>query len=239
MDYQFAERRPSKVRGLNVPQEMDLERLISGLHTRHESWSSEIPACKWDGIKCNSDEKVTEIQWNSRTLNGIMNFVYIPSSTTSFDIEENRISGEAILSDLFPLVKLTDLFLGGNLFTGNPDLTKLPKFLTAAWMEGNKLSGEICLTQLPVGLLYLDVSDNLLTGKLDLGALPNTLKGLYFSQNEFKGNIDLSSLPENLDGVSFDNNKLLEGTINVNQLPRMVRQNVKVYISNTKIVVTK
>ena len=237
MDSQAPSTRPSKVRAVNVPQEMDLERLISGLHSRHESWSSDISACKWKGIKCNSEEKVTEIRWNRQKLSGSMKFAYLPMSIVELNIERNSISGELLPCDLFPLVNLSAFYLGVNKFTGNPDLTRLPKLSDAVWMERNELSGDICLTQLPVDLVHLDVSDNFLTGKLDLGALPRTLESLYLSGNEFEGMVDLSLLPENLDALALDNNALLEGTVVASELhPRLKK---RIDVSNTKLVILR
>ena len=164
-----------------------------------------------------------------------MKFEYIPISVETLDIEHNYIRGELVLSDLFPLVNFTAFYLGENKFTGNPDLTRLPKLSTAAWMERNELSGDICLTQLPIDLAYLDASDNLLTGKLDLGALPRTLESLYLSGNKFEGIIDLSLVPEKLDAISLENNELLEGTIFASKLHRRLRNHIDV--SNTKLVI--
>ena len=89
--------------------------------------------------------------------------------------------GQLDLSDLSPLVHLTELIISLNKFTGNPDLTVLPKGMISAWMEHNELSGDICLTQLPPELQRLDLSNNSLTGAIDLRFLPETLYSLYMN----------------------------------------------------------
>ena len=86
--------RAAKVSGSNLPQEMGMERLISGIHPQHQSWSSLTPACEWKGIACSADMLVTEIVWDHEELSGSLKLVHIPSSVTEFDIEENSLSGE-------------------------------------------------------------------------------------------------------------------------------------------------
>ena len=229
--------RPAKVRGANLPQEMDLERLIGGLHTRHETWNSDVSACEWKGVECDADEKVMEIHWNGWELRGSLKLVHLPSSVTYFDIENNSLSGKLDLCFFSPLEKLKAFYLGINTFTGNPDLTVLPKRMTSAWMEANKLSGDLCLTQLPINMKYLDVSNNLLTGTIDLRFLPPSLCSLYLQENEFIGNVYFSFLPKELTNFQLENNRLLEGTIVESKLPPKLRaKNQAIHILNTKII---
>ena len=220
-----------------MPQEMDLERLISGVSKPHESWSSRTPACQWIGIECNLDEQVTKIFWARRSLRGHLNFSHIPISVLRFDVEENMLTGGVFLSGLSPLVNLKDSIIGRNEFTGNPDLTVLPQNLSSTWMEQNKLSGEVCLTQLPTELKHLDISCNELTGNIDLRSLPSTLRSLYMNQNLFEGIVDLSHLPQKLDDFFIDDNELLEGTIMLSSLPANLKGEVLRMTRNTKLIV--
>eukprot|EP00008_Paramoeba_atlantica_P005467 CAMPEP_0201491308 /NCGR_PEP_ID=MMETSP0151_2-20130828/29327_1 /ASSEMBLY_ACC=CAM_ASM_000257 /TAXON_ID=200890 /ORGANISM="Paramoeba atlantica, Strain 621/1 / CCAP 1560/9" /LENGTH=88 /DNA_ID=CAMNT_0047877603 /DNA_START=37 /DNA_END=300 /DNA_ORIENTATION=- len=87
MDDKFATR-PSKVSPLLLSQEDMLERLIVHLTGRHKTWigthsklfgrSKPASVCKWKGVTCDSHTRVTEIMWESMSLEGRLQWDSLP-----------------------------------------------------------------------------------------------------------------------------------------------------------------
>ena len=56
--------RPGKIRGALLPQEYELQRLISDVMSPDPSWKTSTAACDWAGVTCNEQGEVTEIDWS-------------------------------------------------------------------------------------------------------------------------------------------------------------------------------
>ena len=127
--------RPSKVRGVSLPQEYELARLIQNVETQHPSWSTATPACQWHRVKCNQEKKVSEISWSHSSLSGELHLSCLPLSTTLFSVADNKLTGSVDLTHL-PEV-MHRLNLSRNRFSGHPDLTRLPHKMEE--LEGDAL----------------------------------------------------------------------------------------------------
>ena len=92
--------RGAKVRGAVLSAEIELTRFISNITNTHVSWSENIDGCTWNGVKCDSDLRVTTLDWNSLALVGTFLYRHMPSTTKSFVAW--GITGEIPLQELPP-----------------------------------------------------------------------------------------------------------------------------------------
>ena len=122
-------------------------------------WSQlQIDCCNANGIICLS-QRVSEIDWHSKGLNGIVNETTIPSN-------------------------VTDLILYDNLLTGSFP-SQLPNVLKVIRLDGNQLTGPIP-SQLPMGLIALQLDGNKMSGNLP--SLPSTIQILSLGYPGWLGN---------------------------------------------------
>ena len=97
--------RTGKIRGAILPQEYDLERLVADISPRHSSWTVAIPACKWEGVTCNEQEEVTEINLDldsfdsslNGELSGLLHLQHLPRTVLRTSVTANCFSGSDIL----------------------------------------------------------------------------------------------------------------------------------------------
>ena len=82
------DRRGHKIRGTQLPQEYDLDRLLLNVSHRHLTWSTATPACAWKGIECLETEKVRSINWDllevETYIRGQLDFIFLPLSVVKF-----------------------------------------------------------------------------------------------------------------------------------------------------------
>eukprot|EP00756_Hemistasia_phaeocysticola_P021255 Hpha_TRINITY_DN15764_c0_g1::TRINITY_DN15764_c0_g1_i1::g.41072::m.41072 len=179
-------------------------------------WGGKTGECNgtWEGVTC-TDQTVTGIDLNRKTLRGEPDLTALPHGLKSLD-------------------------LTGNLFDGTPDLTSLPPSLETLLLNGNCWSGTPTLTGLPAGMLSLALAGTpappyglvcpgphgrqpKFSGTPNLTALPAGLKSLQLDANYFTGTPDLLSLPTGL-GVLDISNNLFEGTPNLTALPHVLTE---------------
>ena len=220
--------RPSKVRGVSLPQEYELARLIQYVENQDPTWSTAQPACKWRQVRCNGEKEVEKMYWSSLKLCGQLQLSYLPLSTRSVDIADNKLTETVDLTHLPEAIRR--LNLSRNRFLGEADLMKLPNEMEELYLIQNQFSGNICLTQLPRNLRSMALNGNQFEGTLDLEHLPFKMESLFLEQNRFRGAVILDSLPQSLRELWLNSNKELCGTINIS-----MTQFAK--IQNTKIVV--
>ena len=219
--------RPSKVRGVSLPQEYELARLIQNVETQHSSWSTATPACQWHRVKCNQEKKVSEISWSHSSLSGELHLSCLPLSTTVFSVADNKLTGSVDLTHL-PEV-MHRLNLSRNRFSGHPDLTRLPHKMEELYLIQNQFSGNVCLTQLPTNLRIMALNRNHFEGTLDLEHLPLSMAGLFLEENKFHGTVIFDALPPNLRNLLLNDNTELCGTLDK-------KKSVFVKLKNTKII---
>ena len=167
--------RPSKVRNAEMPQQYDLERLISNVTNQHVSWKVENSLSLWRGVSCNDLNRVEKLAWKSINLSGTLLWEHMPKSTLALDFQENSLSGK-IHFDLLP-PKLESMILSRNRFTGPIDLRSSPDTLMALFASVNLLSGELFLGDLNPKFTYLYLMDNQeLEGTIYMSQLPFKLQ---------------------------------------------------------------
>ena len=179
--------RLGRARALIQPAEYYLSRFVQNLENCPANWSSFNPGCHWQGVHCDSAERVTKIMCIKFNLEGNVSWGDTPPTMERMDMTENRIEGSfetSLLPDRLRLV-----WLRGNRLTGRLDLTTLPQSLISLNLSENKLNGPIDLLHLPSALEKLYLNRNELTGRIHLGQLPASLQYLYLEDNQFTGQV--------------------------------------------------
>ena len=216
-----------KVRGSSLPQEYELARLIADVRNSHSSWNVSIAACKWQGVTCDEELRVTQIYWTKRLWNEYLTYVkvnlkplagplhwhYLPRTLLRFSVASNKLIGTVPLDSLPP--DLLFFYASDNTFTGELNLTSLPLTLKGLSLKANMFEGCVDFTQLPPNLTFLTVSGNELSGIVDLSSLPDTMFELDLSNNQFEGPIVLGEIPSRLEMLKLENNAKLCGEIDV------------------------
>ena len=154
-----------------LPQEYDLERLVSNIVNPLPSWNTSVPANKWEGVECSDEGAILSFEVENEKLVGSFRWSTLPRSLTRFSVYKNRLSGELDLVDLPPLLFSFDASF--NQFTGSIDICHLPSTLTSLIVSANNLRGHVTFTNLPSGMKYLPLRSNAkLTGTLHEHMLP-------------------------------------------------------------------
>ena len=148
-----------------LPQEYKLLKFIENVSNRHTSWKADTPACEWDGVTCTEEGKVVKIRWESRFLEGPLEWKHLPDTLLELHMELNNHFGSIVLEDLPP--RLEYLSLGNNRFTGGVNLQAMPKTMKKLLIGNNELSGSVNFCNLPNNLSFLYLADNaVLSGTL-------------------------------------------------------------------------
>jgi len=200
--------RIGKVRGAQLPQEYELSQFIAHVDNRLPSWNISTHACEWQGVSCNSDLRVTKINWNSWGLGHSLGEVHWenPQGNELTYNSKNTVPAGPLRWDCLPY---TILFceVSGQKFTGTLPLDLLPRELTSLRASNNDFTGELNLTHLPSSLEELQLDSNAFEGCVNLAHFPSKLRIVNLSSNTFSGPIDLSCLPESLENLDLADNK--------------------------------
>ena len=179
------------------------------------------------GLRCNENELVTEINWNSLGLNGILDVSLLPRNLISLALNNNQIFrivdtdttrpwptgltfidlGACGINGTIPTNLpdgLNELLLYANRLHGNVPL-HWPNSLKKLNLGENELSGSILDVTWPQGLLELKLYQNELTGPISYD-LPSTLTLLDLGTNSMSGAIP-STLPSELKSLHIDYNQ--------------------------------
>ena len=156
--------------------------------------------CTASGVSC-SGQRVTAINWSTKSLDGVLNGTAIPPQLNTLFLYSNSISGP--IPQLWPSGMVT-ISMGSNLFSGNiPSV--LPMNLINLELYAQRLTGPIP-NNLPDSIALLDLGTNSLNGSIP-AKLPNALTELYADLNLLTGPIP-SNLPSGLTLLKLEGNSL-------------------------------
>ena len=171
-----------KIRGMQLPLEYDLERMVSNIENPLPSWNASVPAHKWKGVICSGDA-ILKFEAESKLLRGTLSWSTLPRSLTRLSVYSNKLSGDIELENLPP--KLSSLNASYNRFTGNVDLCNLPVTLNALILSENELYGHVTFTNLPSVIVSLSLRNNVeLTGTVHLHLLPISIRYKTFTNTK-------------------------------------------------------
>mmetsp|Transcript_10466 Transcript_10466/g.14017 ORF Transcript_10466/g.14017 Transcript_10466/m.14017 type:complete len:196 (-) Transcript_10466:157-744(-) len=166
--------RAGRTRGCQFPQEFDIMQFIKNVSCVHSSWTNEVPVCSWDGVACNRDGKISDIDWSERLLKGRFQWLYLPSSTLQFYATGNYLSGKLPLGALPQNFQI--LNIGKNAHFGELDFTQLPPLMDTLFLFENFFTGVVDFSKLPSTLRFLNVNENSgLEGVLNLSEIGDDL----------------------------------------------------------------
>ena len=172
-----------RVRGVLLPQEYDLERMIQNIVNPLPSWNASTPAREWQGVQCSDEGNILKFEAESKSLRGTLLWSLLPRSLTRFSVYANDLSGEIDLGDLPE--KLRSLNASYNRFTGTVDLCHLPSTLCSLILSKNYLSGHVTFEHLPSIIRSLALRNNAeLTGTVHSQSLPMGLKYTAFTDTK-------------------------------------------------------
>ena len=132
-------------------------------------------ACTWSGVKCDSDDRVRNIDWigNECALDGSITFEMLPRQLHYLMFLEQKLTGEIDTSDLPEAIEF--FWLQNCLFTGTVDLCHLPPKLRTFLVLNNNISGVTNVCNLPMKLQKCTVCDRIIVeDSLYVGRLPET-----------------------------------------------------------------
>ncbi|XP_010246532.1 PREDICTED: receptor-like kinase TMK4 [Nelumbo nucifera] len=196
-----------------------MNKLAASLSPTPSDWSGNDP-CKWTGVNCDANERITAISLASKSLTGTL-----PSDLNQLTqlkilaLQNNHISGP--LPSLANLTNLQEVYLDSNNFTSVPDsfLTGLDNLQILSISENSNLAPWSIPLDLgkSASLVTLYASKSNVMGTIPdiFGSLPN-LQSVRLSYNNLTG-----SLPPSLNGSDVQNLWLnnqadgLSGTIDV------------------------
>ncbi|KAJ7965840.1 Receptor-like protein kinase [Quillaja saponaria] len=157
----------SLLSGIKSDEIQILLKLKSSLHSSisktFDSWIPTNSRCNFDGITCNSNGSVREIELSNRNLSGVLPFDSICQlqSLEKLSFGSNSLSGK-ITEDLNNCIKLQYLDLGNNFFTGPvPELSSL-RDLQYLYLNSSGFSGDFPWKSIQnmTGLLRLSLGEN-------------------------------------------------------------------------------
>ena len=211
--------KPGKVSLAVLPAEHTLLRFVSNLTHLRVSWILSIPACSWDGVRCDNLANVHALQWTNFHLRGEPNWHFLPHTLKRLYLGSISNWNSKSLSEIRALDPLKYFSSRSpNQLSGSILTEALPNELQLFEASDNVFRGALCLLQLPHSLVRLNVEQNDLSGSLDFSHLPVVLESLTFSENSFSGSLDLSRLPASLVELTGDDNRF-NGPLNLSLLP--------------------
>ena len=185
-----------------------------------EMWSEQFSflslnhLCSWkaanqsiaNGITCDDDNRVTELDFSSNGLSGtIPDEIGFLSNLETLEVSNNDISG-CIPSTLFQISSLQSLELGSNSLNGT-----LPGHLDSLSnldVENNTFEGPLPILASNCSLRYLNLGGNLFTGSIPTSILNcKLLEIISIFDSKVEGTIptDLVALPKLSDVRLFNN----------------------------------
>jgi photosystem II stability/assembly factor-like uncharacterized protein len=163
---------------------------------RNSNWNTVTPKCEWEGIVCDQNQNVIEINLQNNHLSGAIPIDLANlRSLQILDLSHNYLYDD-IPDNLYLLRNLKELYLNNNFFSGEiPDILFQFNYMEKLYLNNNQFKGEVSSQiSLMINLVLLNMSHNQFTGLFPTGIthLIN-LTELDLSHNSFYG-----SIPENI-----------------------------------------
>uniref|UniRef100_A0A7S4PKJ8 Leucine-rich repeat protein n=1 Tax=Paramoeba aestuarina TaxID=180227 RepID=A0A7S4PKJ8_9EUKA len=200
----------------------DAERICGYINTDSPSNFIYLNIDTWNGVVCNSADKVIKIEW-IRVLKkgGPIAVQYLPESVTVFTAIDDHLEGTLDVKHLPNSLEV--LNLSRNLLSGTLALECLPRIIRDVFLFDNNFEGTIDFAVLPGSLEKLNLRSNALTGTIRLTALPRRVKLLNLSMNQFHGDFDCSNLPQQMEILhAFENT--FSGSLHLTDLPDTMKE---------------
>ena len=142
-------------------------------------------------VKCDGNQRVIDINWNTKNLNGSIEWTNLPPNLQNLNLNKNTLTG--VLPELLP-ESLVSFNIGHNNVNGTLPIT-IPSKLIKLAVDDNFIRGSYNGIW-PPGLQELWLNDNLMSGYIPLDTLPSTLKTLNIGHlvtkfNSFTGQVYL------------------------------------------------
>ena len=177
--------------------------------------NTSIDVCSWQGITCNSDQRVTEIQFSNN------DYYY-------------ECSGTAAINTMLlpPMTKILVLTFDDDWYDDNLHYTGTLSFAAGSLLEKIVVPQNqftyIDLTNLPANLIWLDVSQNAIAAPATLTSIPSTIMYFHIHQNRFTGTLDLTKLPPMLTTFSAYEN-MIDSVIVSAALPALFSESLDLH----------
>ncbi|XP_021749640.1 receptor-like kinase TMK4 [Chenopodium quinoa] len=195
-----------------------MKKLSTTLDLTPPNWSSDNP-CKWQGVSCDSSNRVISISLASRSISGtIPSEINQLSSLQSLSLQNNHLTGT--IPPLANMTQLQEVFLDGNSFSILPSnfLVGLPNLQTVSindnplptWSIPRGLSESSSLQE------FRASNTNLVGSIPDMFAALPSLKDLRLSYNNLTGSLPDSFAGSGIQFVCINNQKQgLSGVLDV------------------------
>ena len=190
-----------------------MELLVEGFDDRtkkayQDDHGMYLDVCEWSCVKCNTDERVVEIE-ETCAVAGSLQLQYVPPKLKVLMISSWRKSQLTGSVDLSQLPEgMQKLCLSNTELKEGIDLAHLPKIMETLSLENNRLTGEIDLTRLPDAMYKVYLHNNQLSGEIDLTHLPDGMHYLNFSGNQLTGSLVIQKLPQRMRIIDVRSNRL-------------------------------
>ena len=204
----------SRANAMTMPDQALMELLIESCVSRKKTkvfqnaalkHSGPTPACRWDGVQCDSQENIIRIEWaEKRWLLGPISLDMLPQRLQRLDLRAVRgmpqvrhqpASVHGTVNTAALPGALLRFNINNNKFYGSLDLTTLPEVMEHFGASNNSFEGNVDLTGLPPGLTYLNLGWNRFSGGISLEKLPRGMESLQLQQNAFWGWLVVDALP--------------------------------------------
>ena len=194
---------------------------------------------KWDGVYLGDDDIEIERFEIPFSTPGTVAFEFLPKSLTGFEASSSDIEGTVPVSLLprglvdFDISSNQNMFgtidfcalppalemcdLSDNKFTGNADLTKLPKRLQSLHIRLNNFHGSVSLSYLPASLKVIDISYNEFSGRICEAKISDSLTDLYANHCKFTGSFVFENLPECREVIEMRDNEM-SGNLHITEV---------------------
>ncbi|XP_022858073.1 receptor-like protein 2 isoform X1 [Olea europaea var. sylvestris] len=162
--------------------------------------ASPLNCCKWEGITCNSESRVTQLSLPGKGLSGtITPFLGNLSFLSHINLSHNHFSGSLPVTLFRTLNHLESLDLSFNFLSGWFSDTTMPISIQIIDLSSNRFNGLIDYSNFfhrASSLISFNISNNKFMGPLpsSLCITSSLVKMLDFSMNKFSGNISQGSI---------------------------------------------